>query len=222
MRPRPLVSLAPLLAPLALLALLVACRKAPADGSAPTPPTVTEASADLLFTWIDAAGEGHVEQRAGDVPAAARDSVRVMDPAHDAPADEVWLADLRSAGPTGQYPVRSIPRAEWEAIARARRDGGALVARPAASVAPNASPSVVIYGASWCGPCHQAASYLEQRKVSFVLKDIEADGAAAREMQAKLAKAGRPGGSIPVIDVRGRILVGFDPQALAAALSAPL
>ena len=37
-------------------------------------------------------------------------------------------------------------------------------------------------------------------------------------MQAKLQQAGKRGGSIPVLDVRGKILVGFDPGAVDAAL----
>jgi hypothetical protein len=40
-------------------------------------------------------------------------------------------------------------------------------------------------------------------------------------MQAKLAKAGKRGGSIPVLDVRGRILIGFDAPAVDAALRNP-
>jgi glutaredoxin len=81
---------------------------------------------------------------------------------------------------------------------------------------------VIIYGASWCGPCHQAAAYLKQRGVAFVEHDIEKDSAAAREMQSKLAKAGRQGGSIPVLDVRGRILIGFDQRAVDQALGRAL
>jgi hypothetical protein len=61
-------------------------------------------------------------------------------------------------------------------------------------------------------------SYLRSKRVPFVDKDIEKDRDAAREMQAKLAKAGRSGGSIPVIDVHGKILVGFSPSAMDAAL----
>ena len=41
----------------------------------------------------------------------------------------------------------------------------------------------------------------------------------ASEMQQKLAKAGRRGGSIPVIDVRGQILVGFSAAEIDRALS---
>ncbi|OJY31644.1 MAG: hypothetical protein BGO98_16390 [Myxococcales bacterium 68-20] len=81
---------------------------------------------------------------------------------------------------------------------------------------------MIIYGASWCGPCHQAAAYLKQRGVPFIEKDIEQDGGAAREMQAKLATAGMRGGSIPVLDVRGKVLVGFDERAVDRALGQAL
>jgi glutaredoxin len=189
---------------------------------ASAPPTVTEQSGDLLFTWIDANGGGHVEQKPSDVPPNARENVRVADPARDPPPDQVWIVDMRSPGPGGAYPVRTIKRAEWEAIAVARRDGGVLVARAASSTPPPAQPQVIIYGASWCGPCHHAAAHLKQKGIPFIEKDIEQDSGAAREMQAKLAKAGKRGGSIPVLDVRGRILVGFDIPSLDAALAQPL
>lgn len=188
---------------------------------AATPPTVTEQSGDLLFTWIDPNGGGHVEQKAADVPANARENVRVADPSRDPPTDQVWVVDMRTAGPGGVYPVRTIKRSEWEAIAVARRDGGVLVPRGASSAPPPGQPQVIIYGASWCGPCHHAAAHLRQKGVPFVEKDIEQDSSAAREMQAKLAKAGKRGGSIPVLDVKGRILVGFDAPSLDAALASP-
>lgn len=207
-----------LLALYACVLAVAACKKPPSAERAATPPTVTDAAADLLFTWIDEKGGGHVEQRVADVPVTARDAVRVVDPAHEPPPDQVWIADLRNAGAGGAYPVQAKSRAEWEALAAERRGGGALAARPAQSAAPEASPAVIIYGASWCGPCHQAAAYLKQRGVAFVEKDIEEDGGAAREMRAKLAKAGKRGGSIPVLDVRGRILVGFDARAVDVAL----
>ena len=81
---------------------------------------------------------------------------------------------------------------------------------------------MIIYGASWCGPCHQAAAYFTKRGIKFIEHDIEKDSSAAREMQAKLAKAGARGGSIPVLDVRGRILIGFDQRAVDQALGQPL
>jgi glutaredoxin len=141
--------------------------------------------------------------------------------------------------------VRAVPRAEFEDVAVTRRSksGSAVLAPKGAasgagvalgsaaagaasggqgSTGDVAAPAVVIYGASWCGPCHQAQAYLKKKGVPFVEYDIEQDSSRAREMQAKLAKAGMRGGSIPVLDVRGRILVGFDPRAVDQALGTAL
>jgi glutaredoxin len=77
---------------------------------------------------------------------------------------------------------------------------------------------VIVYGASWCGPCHMAQDHLRRKHVPFVFKDVDQDHDAQVEMSAKLAKAGGRSGSIPVIDVGGRIMVGYDARALDQAL----
>jgi glutaredoxin len=212
-----------------LIALGLGCKgRATATSDAVPLPVVTDATTDLLLTWIDEKGEFHVEQKVESVPPAAREIVRVSDPVKDPPKlDDVFVADLRTPGASGAYPVRTMSRPEFEKIAVERRqqhgNGKVLTAQGAASVAPAAAnPSVIIYGASWCGPCHQAAAYLKQRGVPFVEKDIEADSTAQREMQAKLTNAGMRGGSIPVLDVRGKLLVGFDQNAVDRALGQPL
>lgn len=221
-------------------ALTMGCRKK-ADAAAeatPDPPALTDATTGLLLTWIDDKGEFHVEQRVTDVPEAGRETVRVRDPGHDPlSGDRVFVADLRTAGGDGSYSVRVVASNEFEDIAVTRRakHGIVLAPRGAGSTAPGATqgapggsaevagqPAVIIYGASWCGPCHQAAAYLKKRGVRFVEHDIEQDSSAAREMQSKLSKAGVRGGSIPVLDVRGRILVGFDANAVDQALGKTL
>ena len=207
---------------LTLLLAVAACKKPPPGSDVVVFPVVTDASMDLLLTWIDEKGEFHVEQKPADVPLTARDLVRVADPVKDPPKlDDVFVADLRTVGADGTYPVRTMPRPAFEKVAveRRQKNGKILTAQGAASVAPvDARPTVVIYGASWCGPCHQAAAHLKKRGVAFVERNIEQDSSAAREMQSKLAKANMRGGSIPVIDVRGRILLGFDPRAVDQAL----
>lgn len=209
-----------------LFVLAVGCKKKEAPPAEAVLPVVTDTSSDLLLTWIDEKGEFHVEQKVADVPPASRDVVRIADPVKDPPKlDDVFVADLRNAGPGGAYPVRTMSRPEFEKLAVERRQGHGkvLTAQGAASVLPGAaSPTVIIYGASWCGPCHQAADYLTKRGVRFIQKDIEADSGAAREMQAKLASAGMHGGSIPVIDVRGKLMVGFDARAVDRALGQAL
>jgi glutaredoxin len=204
--------------------------------AAPDPPPVSEASTGLLLTWVDDKGEFHVEQRVADVPAAGREMVKVRDPAHDPlTGDRIFVTDLRSAGADGSYSVRVVPTNEFEDIAVTRRAKHGIVLAPRGAGSAPASagsgaaagdvagrPAVIIYGASWCGPCHQAAAYLKKRGIPFVEHDIEQDSSAAREMQGKLAKAGKHGGSIPVLDVRGRILVGFDANAVEQALGQAL
>lgn len=81
---------------------------------------------------------------------------------------------------------------------------------------------VTIYGVEWCGPCHDAASFLAQRGVPYVERNIDADHDANEEMQSKLRDAGLHVGSIPVLDVKGHILVGFSRDAVTRALARPL
>jgi glutaredoxin len=220
---------------LALALMLVACRRdVPGGGNgdlvAAAPPDVTDTTTGLRFTWMDEHGVFHFADKVEDVPPGSRDVVRVADPSKEDPPDKIFLADLRNAGPDGKYKVRLADRDELDKLAGARRAKfGAVIADtpPGATASAHTAveargPDVIIYGASWCGPCHQAAAYLKKRGIVFVEKDIEQDRAAAREMQAKLSRAGMAGGSIPVLDVRGRLLVGFDPGAVDRALSRPL
>jgi glutaredoxin len=200
----------------------------------------------LLLTWIDEKGEFHVEQKVADVPLTGRDAVRVVDPTRDegSHSDLIFVADLRQTKPDGTYPVTTMTRADFEKLATARRaKNGPVLANaddgtpkpPAQGTQPSTGtpgtpspadpagrPTVIIYGAEWCGPCKQTKAYLTQRKVTFVEKDID-DEANQKEMLGKLARARIVyKGAIPVIDVRGTILVGFDPETLDHALGTAL
>jgi len=70
----------------------------------------------------------------------------------------------------------------------------------------------------WCKPCTKAAEYLKSQGVDVTKKDVEEDDAALKEMQAKLKKINRPNAQIPIIDVAGQILVGFNKDRLNAAI----
>jgi glutaredoxin len=217
--------------------LLGACRKRD-DGTDPSavevlpPLALRDETADLLLTWIDGRGNTHTAVHVADVPTEGRNPVRVV--TKDAGAGLVfYVADLTLKQGDGTYTVRTMPRAEWESMLEARRakasPGAASQAGEGeASRGGGPSPSAVagkgaayaiVYGAEWCGPCHQAKDYLEGRGVAVTFYDIEKEPKRAAEMQKKLRDAGRRGGNIPVIDVGGQLFVGFNPRAIDRALA---
>jgi glutaredoxin len=208
------------------------------DAAAALPFTVREDSQGLLFTWVDEKGDFHVEQKVGDVPIIGRDAVRAVDPTREETThgDVVYVADLRVANLDGTYPVHTMTRDDFDALALTRRekagqptlatasarDAGSAGGPGAAGATVAGRPAVIVYGASWCSACHQAMAYMKKKGIAFIEKDIEQDPEAASEMNGKLKRAGLRGGSIPVLDVRGRILVGFEPHAVEEALGSPI
>lgn len=216
-----------------------ACRKGPgpantADGGAVSADPVPEPgfavrtdSTDVVFSWFDERGQSHAVTRAGEVPEAARELVRV-DPSRPELRRPgwIWMTNLRAPGANGALPLRAV-RSESLATVLLARVGhaGPLGSAPPAAAAAAAGatahgPSqVIVYGASWCSACHQAAAYLTRRHVAFVEKDIEQDAAAAQEMRDKARRAGVATGSIPILDVRGHVLVGFSAEAIDRALA---
>jgi glutaredoxin 3 len=71
----------------------------------------------------------------------------------------------------------------------------------------------IIYSATWCGFCHAAKQYLDKIGVKYIDKDVEADPEAGVEAVTKSGQRG-----IPVIDIDGTIIIGFDRPKIDAAL----
>ncbi len=231
------------------LSVVAACGDRKDDGTAPQaagelpPLTFDEETPNLMLTWIDERGATHVEVTPRDIPVDARSFVRVLIADRDeGTRDPIYVADL--GGVRARYEAKALPRAQWEREIEKRRSvwlaeaapppapenpslpgpsphgGPAVPPGPGASANPlPVGVAVVIYGADWCKPCHQAADFLKARGVPALMKDIDKSPEANAEMRQKLEKAGKRGGSIPVIDVGGQVLVGFDPRALERALS---
>lgn len=81
-----------------------------------------------------------------------------------------------------------------------------------------ATPQVTIYSTSWCGFCHSLEQYLDQKKVSYVTKDIEKDESAYNELMEKIGGRDNFRG-VPVSDVKGEIVLGFDRPKIDAAIA---
>jgi glutaredoxin len=184
-----------------------------------------------LFTYAEPKGTFATTDKPESVPESARALVRVFDPS--APektpgGGQVYVTNLNDVLSKGRAPARPMSREAFETGALAAHptgessplaaqtmrpvpipaaDGGAAAPPPPAAGGP---PVVTIYGTSWCGACRAARQYFAGRKIPFADKDIEKDADAARELAAKAAKMGIPTDRVPVIDVRGRLLLGFD------------
>lgn len=68
-----------------------------------------------------------------------------------------------------------------------------------------AQPRVTISTTPTCGFCSQTKDYFRQRGIKFRDVDVTRDAAAARDM---VRRSGQQG--VPVIDIGGRIVVGFN------------
>ncbi len=64
---------------------------------------------------------------------------------------------------------------------------------------------VIIFTTPTCTFCNAAKKYLRQRKIRFREVDVSRDPAAARDMVRRSGQSG-----VPVIDINGKIIVGFD------------
>lgn len=226
--------IAPAFALAILLLSLPSCRKeAPPvpqhEVTASELPQITiDASAKLLFIYYDGKGTFTSTTALKDVPQSSRGWVRVVDlhtrPDRRLDHELVYVADLRKRGKNEHYPYIVMSREAFESAASSGRAPGA--SEPAAhAAATDASTTplpknagVVLYGTSWCGVCKRARAWLQQRGTAFIEKDIEADPAAAAELMEKARKAGISPSGVPVIDVHGTLLQGFDPARLTALL----
>jgi glutaredoxin 3 len=74
---------------------------------------------------------------------------------------------------------------------------------------------IIIYGAEWCAFCHTAMRYLDDKGVKYTYIDVDKDPAAGLEAVTKSGQRG-----IPVIDLDGEIIIGFDRPKIDASLKA--
>jgi glutaredoxin 3 len=72
---------------------------------------------------------------------------------------------------------------------------------------------VIIYGAEWCAFCHEAMHYLDGKGVKYIYKNVDLNPADAK---AVVEKSGQTG--IPILDIAGQIVIGFDRPRIDAAL----
>lgn len=78
-----------------------------------------------------------------------------------------------------------------------------------------ATPQITIYRTSWCAFCHTEMQWLDRMGIPYIAKDIEADKEAHDELMAKIGGDFR---GVPVTDIAGDIILGFDRPKLQESI----
>ncbi len=223
-----------------------ACKKEAPAVPPPAPTAAVAQTATItpdagwLFTYATPEGGFETTGDPAAIPAGARAVVRAVNPAVPldpaaARAGAIWVADLHAA-PAGPAVARPMAREVFETRALAQLAPGAssaLADAPSAARGPRpdggagaapdpgtaaAGAAVTLYGTSWCGACQSARKYFVEKGIPFLDKDIERDEAAAAELRDKATRLGVAADRVPVLDVKGRLLIGFDPARIERIL----
>jgi glutaredoxin len=119
----------------------------------------------------------------------------------------------------GPKPQRSARLQASPQTSTPARRTGTVPARsspgPALTDAQKARLAITLYSTTWCGYCKKARGWFEQMGYPYVEKDIERDPEAATEY------AGKSGGygGVPLIDVNGTVIRGFDRPTIERAIT---
>ena len=72
---------------------------------------------------------------------------------------------------------------------------------------------VTIYTTPTCVYCKMAKAFFKEHNVAYEEKDVSQDAVAREEMVSKSQQMG-----VPVIDIDGQIIIGFDKEGLSQLL----
>lgn len=73
--------------------------------------------------------------------------------------------------------------------------------------------SVIIYSTPTCGYCNVAKKYFKENNIQFIDHNVMINPQKAQEMVNKSGQR-----SVPVIDINGKIIVGFNQQEIELSL----
>jgi len=77
------------------------------------------------------------------------------------------------------------------------------------------APKVTIYTTPTCPWCHRAKKFLQENQVAYEEKDVASDHDARHEMIRISQQMG-----VPVIDIEGEVVIGFNEPVLRDRLLA--
>lgn len=75
-------------------------------------------------------------------------------------------------------------------------------------------PKVIVYSTPMCPFCVKVKDFLKANNIEFEEVDVSVNQEKAQEMIAKSKQTG-----VPVVEIDGKIIVGFNPSAIAEELN---
>lgn len=216
------------------LGLAAGCEPEKPPAPAQTPPGAEAApetsevylelgTTQAVFTFAGDKGSFQDGSKLDLVPEASRGMVLVnLVGGEKPPMGMVWVANLKSPPEDGRVKLETVERGLFEELALGQ-GLSSHVSLPGDLEPPKEVVSVageiIVYKTSWCGVCKKVEAYLKRKGVKYVAKDVEKDRAAAAELQAKKQSKGITSSSVPVIDIGGELMVGFDRGRLEQLLA---
>lgn len=166
---------------------------------------VTVDRKDLLFRYLNDQGEFEQSLSIDEIPQEKRDKVLVVDlslsPELRGASQNVQLFDLRQPNENGEFLTgRFVPRTNLEQE----------LAKKQQFVAPPPQEPIILYATSWCPHCRRARDFMKQHNLAYTEKDVEKTPGAQAELAAKAKKQGVDASGVPVFDIGGKIVSGFD------------
>jgi glutaredoxin len=168
-------------------------------------------------------GGAQIGSSVSEVPPQARKEVRIQDPTiPPEKRDTAWvfLANLEKVGPDGRYPVQAQLREQYESRhVRPQQQAAEPSESPSQNTLAPGEKMIVMYATKQCPVCKKARRWLLQQGIPYLEKDIERDEGAAMELQKKGRTQGVPTNGVPVFEIRGKLVPGFDPKQLLRLLA---
>lgn len=181
-------------------------------------------TAKLMFTYKEG-DEFKTVDHLDKVPVGARGRVKVMDPSVRGISGQfVYVANLCRPDKNGQFPYVVVPLQKFEAADSigCSGKGGPPRFPTGKALGTRAGTRVIMYMTKTCPVCVRAERFMKAKNIPYVAKDVGSDQNAARELAAKAARAGITARGVPVFDIGGRLIQGFEPSVIERLASKKL
>jgi glutaredoxin len=169
----------------------------------------------FVFTYMLADGSFESVDKMDDIPEEAKNQVIVIDtklsPEQRLSSKVIYVADLTDQREDGTFHSRPVSRYKFERnLLREPSQASGVLPEECKDLAVSPTDRIVLYSTTWCGVCKAAAEFFKKEGIPFENKDIESTPSAQQELACKALKSGKKPNGVPVIDIGGTLMLGFD------------